>query len=73
MNFPETVLACWDTPGFVAEFDRLHGSTLASGDRLNRAIDEATGKREEDLRAFVAFVREVVWDRLVPPTPPERP
>jgi len=53
------------TPGLVAEFDRLQGANLSRrGCPLDLMIDDATGRMDADLAAFVEFVREAVYERL---------
>lgn len=60
------------TKELVRGFDRLRGTSLTT-QRLSPIevmVDEATGhdiqKQEHDLRLFVEFVREFIYDRLVP-------
>ncbi|MFA4971144.1 MAG: hypothetical protein WC683_00930 [bacterium] len=57
-------------PELVAEFDRLNGTNLGRrGSGMELAIDDATGRADEDLRRFVAFVEECVVERLCGPRP----
>jgi hypothetical protein len=66
-TFAECVLLAYDTPDFVAEFDRLRGSNLScQGTALELMIDASSGRRTSDLVAFVEFVKDYVWDRLPP-------
>lgn len=52
---------------FVAEFDHLMGCNLSlKGLPIELMIDEACGRLDHDLALFVAFVKDVVWDRLPP-------
>ncbi len=52
------------SPEFVAQFDRLRGTNLGQrGASLDVMIDGASGRLESDFNAFVAFVRDVLWDR----------
>lgn len=49
----------------VAEYDRLHGTNLCGrGTAVERAVDAARGRTEMDLTKFLAFAKDVVWDRL---------
>jgi hypothetical protein len=62
MTFEECVLYCAKQPELVREFDRLSGTSLGkprSG--LDAMIDEATGKQDDDMAKFVAFVTWAVW------------
>lgn len=62
MTFEQCLMECAGTPGLIAEFDRLTGSNLSMrGAPINVMVDDATGKTDEDLRKFVAFVLEFVW------------
>ena len=72
MTFEEVVQECLATPELVREFDRLRGTSL-SATGINAAVDQATGKRAEDLRKFFAFVKEYVWVRLLANQPPRLP
>lgn len=72
MTFADVLRACVMAPGFLEEFDRLHGTNLiTSGNHIERAIDVATGKMDNDMRLLVAFVRTFVWAPLFEegPTP----
>lgn len=49
----------------VAQFDRLNGTDLARrGTQIQLAVDDATGRTQAALAAFVLFVHECVWTRL---------
>lgn len=63
MTFPDVVMECFDNAEFVHHFNRLMGCSVAVGG-ITGAVDEATGKRGDDLRKFVEFVREYIWERL---------
>lgn len=53
------------TPELVQQFDRLYGATLMTRTTpLERAIDRATGKADDDMRAFVKFVHDCFYMRL---------
>lgn len=52
----------------VREFDRLWGTNLmAKGSPIELMVDQGTGRLEHDLKLFIEFVREYIYDRLVPP------
>lgn len=54
-----------ETPELVANFDRLYGASLtAKRSPIEEMVDAATGKQEDDMRAFVGFVHEGVYLRL---------
>lgn len=56
---------CIETPELVENFDRLYGATLAARKSpIETMVDVATGKREDDMRAFTAFVHDSVYLRL---------
>jgi hypothetical protein len=65
LTFLGCVLRSLDDDELVAQFDRLTGRNVGrKGSLLDLVIDEVTGRRADDLDAFIAFVRDVVWDRL---------
>lgn len=73
MTFPECVQHCAAVPEFVAEFDRLSGTEVGRIGRkapIDALIDEATGREEDDLRQFTAFVFAYVWVPLMTPAHP---
>lgn len=48
----------------LAEYDRLAGTNLCQrGSPLENAIDDATGRADGDLRGFLAFAKDALWDR----------
>lgn len=54
-----------DIPELVAEFNRLYGATLgARATAIEQMVDKATGKAEDDMRAFAEFVHDCVYTRL---------
>lgn len=53
-----------EMPELVANFNRLYGASLGAGSPLERAIDAATGKGEDDMRAFINFVHDGIYLRL---------
>jgi hypothetical protein len=69
-TFAECVHAAVDSRELVFQFNRLTGRRFGrSLERTNLEvmIDEATGapiEDPEDVRAFIEFVREVVWAPL---------
>lgn len=68
-DFVSLAMHCSKVPAFVAEYDRLSGSSFGhvlKADPLGRAIDEATGRTRDEWIKFMAFVFEVVWLRLPP-------
>lgn len=51
----------------VAQFDRLTGHNLSrTGKPLELMVDDASGRTEEALKDFVAFVRDCIFERLKP-------
>lgn len=49
----------------VAAFDRLYGANLVTKQSpIVAMVDKATGKQEDDMRAFVAFVHDAMYMRL---------
>jgi len=49
----------------LSNFDRLRGTSLVRPlPPLSQLIDEATGKRDDDVRAFVDFVHDAVYMRM---------
>lgn len=64
LTFAECLFHAANTPELVREFDRLSGthlSTIGNRPGLHALIDEATGRDDEDVRKFVAFVFAAVW------------
>lgn len=58
----------------VRQFDRLYGTHLATRQAtINSMIDEATGKHDADMQAFLRFVWNFVFLRLPPIHPHETP
>ncbi len=46
----------------LKEYDRLRGTNLSrKGSPIELAIDDSTGRTEEEFRAFAAFVLEYIW------------
>lgn len=63
--FMEVLMVVAANAELVREFDRLYGSNLSRrGTPLELEIDDATGRTNADLGAFVAFVYECVWLRV---------
>lgn len=51
----------------VRNFDRLWGTNLMTrGSPIDIMVDQSTGRLEHDLRLFIEFVRECIYDKLVP-------
>lgn len=60
----------------VREFDRLYGTALSSRPpTINSMIDEATGKTDADMQAFLRFVWNYIFMSVpeVRESAPERP
>lgn len=61
-TFEQVLMQCAAMPELVAEFDRLTGSNLArKGSPINIVVDDASGKTNDDLGKFVAFVAECIY------------
>ncbi len=54
-----------DTPELIEQFDRLYKCSL-SGPRsaIERMVDKACGKDEDDMMKFVEFVHDCIYLRL---------
>lgn len=51
-------------PALLAEYDRLAGTNLGRrGSVLDHAVDDATGRSADDLRGFLVFAKDALWDR----------
>ena len=62
MTFEEVLMECARDKTLVAEFDRLTGHNLSiKGAGIERMIDDTTGRTEEGIKDFIAFVHETVW------------
>lgn len=69
MSFGDVVLYCSQNREFVENFDRLCGANLSQVGRrsgIDAAIDQATGRDEDSMAKFCAFVYDLVWCRLPP-------
>ncbi len=65
MTFEECVRASFADRALVAEFDRLKRTNLSlRGTGLDLRIDFASGRFEGEVKEFVEFVKECVWDRV---------
>lgn len=54
-----------DIPELVSEFNRLYGATLgARTTAIEQMVDKATGKADDDMRAFAEFVHDSVYTHL---------
>lgn len=54
-----------DIPELVSEFNRLYGATLgARATAIEQMVDKATGKADDDMRAFAKFLHDCVYTRL---------
>jgi len=64
-RFHVVIRECVLQKEFVENIDRLYGTNLARrGTGLQLAIDDASGRMQKDIRTFIRFVKEQVWDRL---------
>lgn len=59
----KVVAECMKNRAFMAEFDRMHGSSFTKPG-LVQAIDIATGKRAADEDALRRFIADVVIARM---------
>lgn len=67
MTFHECILYCAGNRELVHHFDRLRGTNLSlRGAPIDLAVDKASGRLDDDLGLFVAFVFDAVWCRLPP-------
>jgi hypothetical protein len=54
-----------ETPELIEQLDRLYGASLtAKRSPIEAMVDKATGKQEDDMRAFVGFVHDGIYLRL---------
>ena len=64
-SLAECVVAAWNMPGFVEQYDRLRGTNLLRrGPLINVMIDDHCGKTCEDFDQFCLDVKDLVLDRL---------
>lgn len=53
------------TPELVTQFNSLYGATLgARTSAIEQMVDKATGKADDDMRAFAKFVHDCIYTRL---------
>lgn len=65
VSFYECLMTNAATTGLVAEFDRLHRTNLLQrGTPIERMIDKATGRMNQDVEKFIDFVWEFVFLRF---------
>jgi hypothetical protein len=67
MTFGECVIACSQSRELLENFDRLRGTNMSQIGRVGgiaAAIDECTGRNEDSMAKFCAFVYECVWTRI---------
>ena len=77
LTFYQVLMRCAVEPELIANYDRLNGTNLSlKGSRLDRMIDESTGRLDSELAGFIEFVYDCVWLRLpreaigaIPPDP----
>ena len=63
-TFYDWLMVCSGNSEFVENFDRLSGAALsAKRSPIDRMVDEATGKQDDDLGKFVAFCHDL-WQRI---------
>ncbi|MCR4340874.1 MAG: hypothetical protein NUW01_13420 [Gemmatimonadaceae bacterium] len=75
ITFWDCAMECARTPSFVAEIDRLKGTSFATLGRrapLVQMIDEATGHERAEIMDFLEVVHDLVYSRLPQPTQGER-
>lgn len=66
MNYFEALSEALNHMEFVREFDRLNGTNLMRrGSPIELAVDMGTGRYESDVKEFVAFFDEYVWQPLI--------
>lgn len=63
MTFADVVHECLQNQELVRHFNRLSGASIGTGG-IAGAVDEATGKRDADILAFIRFVDEYIWQRV---------
>lgn len=62
INFLECLQLCAGNKELVSEFDRLTGSNLSlRGSPIDVMIDQASGRTETEIEAFIQFVHEFIW------------
>lgn len=62
MKFEEIVMECFDNKEFVSEYNRITGSSIRQQKlSIYQLIDQVTGKEEEELKKFISFVDEYVY------------
>ena len=71
LTFHDVLMECAGTPELVREFNRLTGHSLMEGSPIERMVDEATGREEQALCDFTAFVFECVYVPLAYAVPGE--
>lgn len=64
VTLEECVLLAFDTPEFMEGYRRLMNCDFGRSSGLNLEIDMASGHYEAQALAFIAFVKETIFDRL---------
>jgi len=65
VTFYQCIMECAGIPEFISNYDRLRGTNLScKGHPINVLVDEATGRLQTELEAFIEFVWEYVFTRF---------
>ena len=65
MTFEECVAMCATDMELVDLFDNLKGTNLMQrGTTIDVMADQASGRYDSDVRIFIDFVRECIWERV---------
>ncbi len=65
MTIEQICKQCLEDKDLVANFDRLRGTNLSGkGSLIERQIDVASGRQENDLKLFAQFIVEFVMKRI---------
>ena len=65
MTIEQICKQCLEYKDLVANFDRLRGTNLSGkGSLIERQIDIASGRQENDLKLFAQFIVEFVMKRI---------
>ena len=65
MTFADVLMEAAHHREFVEQYDRLSGTNLSRcGTGIDLTIDDASGRMDAEVPAFVAFVYECIWLRL---------
>lgn len=62
MSFEEIVMSCYENKEFVNQYNRLTNSEIKSKkEPILSIIDSSTGKTSDELKKFIEFVEEYVY------------